>query len=202
MEKLNYRLPRTKHGLNTFENIVISGKKLFGDKGFHSTSINDIVTYADIAAGTFYIYFNDKMSLYQYILNDYKHQIRHTIWESTKDTKTRFEMEREGIKAFIRFASSDTLAYNIIWESLFIDKNIFKEYYENFSLRYAAGLQKSFENGEIRDFDFETLSYVLMGISNFVGLQVIFKENCAEQEINKIVDTVMDILYNGMFSRK
>jgi AcrR family transcriptional regulator len=202
MEISNYRLPRTKHGMNTFENIVISGKKLFGDKGYHSTSINDIVSYAEIAAGTFYIYFNDKMSLYQYVLNNYKHAIRHAIWEATKDAKTRYQMEREGIKAFIKFASDDTLAYNIIWESLFIDRNLFKDYYENFSSRYVLALQKSFENGEIRFMDFETLSYILMGISNFVGLQVIFKTSISEDELNRIVDQVMNFLYHGMFVRK
>lgn len=202
MDSTNYRLPRTKHGMNTFESIVIAGKKLFGDKGYHSTSINDIVSHAEIAAGTFYIYFNDKMSLYQYILNDYKHGIRHAIWEATKDATTRYQMERGGIKAFIKFASDDTLAYNIIWESLFIDRNLFKDYYENFSVRYAVGLQKSYDTGEIRFMDFETLSYILMGISNFVGLQVIFKENITDTELDRIVDQVMDFLYHGMFVRK
>jgi len=202
MNLTNYRVPRTKHGLNTFESIVISGKKLFGDKGFHTTSIGDIVKSADIAAGTFYIYFNDKLSLYQYILNEYKHQIRHTIWEATKNATTRFDMEKEGIKAFIRFVAKDNLAYNVIWESLFIDKNLFRDYYQNFSIRYVAGLKKSHQSKEIREFDFETLSYVLMGISNFVGLQIIFEETATDAKIDSVVDTIMDILYNGMFERK
>jgi len=201
----NYHSPVTKQGLNTFDHIVNTAKILFGEKGYHSTSINKIIEKAGIATGTFYIYFKDKLSLYTYILNDYKVKIRETLHSATKNTKNRYQMEREGIKAFIKFAYQDTLSYNIIWESLFVDRDLFREYYQNFARSYTLGLKKSYEIEEIRETDFETLAYLLMGISNFVGLQIIFKKKendpLDDDGLDKIVDTVMDILYNGMFRK-
>jgi AcrR family transcriptional regulator len=196
-----WRIPKTKHGHKTFDHIIACGKKLFSSKGFQATSVNDIIAEAGVAAGTFYIYFNDKLALYTYILNDYKKKIRDTIHHDTKHCLTRRDLEREGLKSFIRFAYQDNLAYNIIWESLFIDKSIFQDYYENFAQRYVEGLKKSHAQGEVRDVDFETLSWMLMGIANFVGLQVLFRVHVTEEELDRVADSVLDILEHGMFQR-
>ena len=37
--------------------------QLFIDKGFHATSINDIIEYSGISKGTFYNYFSSKNEL-------------------------------------------------------------------------------------------------------------------------------------------
>ena len=47
--------PRTKRGQLTFERIIKSAEQLFHEQGFHATTITDIVTLADVAAGTFYL---------------------------------------------------------------------------------------------------------------------------------------------------
>ena len=57
-------------------------------------------------------------------------------------------------------------------------------------------------NGELRDdIDLETISYVLMGISNFVGLQILFRESLIPNELDKIVDDAMKILNNGILNK-
>lgn len=202
MSNFEYHIPRTKQGQQTFDNLVQVSKDLFAERGYHSTSVNTIIKEAGIAAGTFYIYFKDKFSLYKYILQDYHKKIRAYIREATKDITSRFEQERQGIKAFIQFALADNHAYNIIWESMFVDQSLFVEYYEHFSLRYQHSLEESYQTGEVRNTNFETLSYILMGISNFVGLQVMFKKDITETQLEKILDDVMDVLVNGMFVTK
>lgn len=199
----NYRPPITKHGTKTFTRIIDTAKDLFAKQGYHSTSINTIIEKANIATGTFYIYFDDKLSLYTYILEEYKRKIRDHLRKATENCVTRYEMEREGIKAFIKFAYEDPLSYNIIWESLFVDRSIFQEYYEQFASRYVTAL-KAKEN-EIKEIDFETLAYILMGISNFVGLQVIFKKNkdesLSEKDFDFFADQIMKLLSEGVFKK-
>ncbi|MCU0105079.1 TetR/AcrR family transcriptional regulator [Acholeplasma vituli] len=203
MNKDTYRYPKTPSGIKTFNKIVATGKKLFAKNGFQATSINDIIAKSKIAAGTFYIYFDSKLALYLYILDLYRVSIRKASAEATKGMSTRYDIERAGIKAFISYALKDPLAYRIIWESLFVDFDIFKNYYESFADAYIKHLKEFVEKGEIReDLDLETLSYTLMGISNFVGLQVIFKENKDESELNRIIDEAMSILDQGIFKNK
>lgn len=200
MQNESYRLPKRKDGQKTFDHIIITAKKLFAENGYQATSINEIIDKAHIATGTFYLYFDDKLALYTYLLKLYRKSIRKTISDSVRDAETRKEKERLGLKAFIKFAWEDKLAYRIIWESMFVSPQLFKDYYSTFSSDYVRQLYHSVEKKEVRDdIDLETLSYVLMGISNFVGLQVLFKDNVDELELDRITYEVMKILELGMF---
>ena len=203
MKENTYRIPKTSHGMKTFEKIIDAGRTLFAVNGFQATSINQIIQESKVAAGTFYLYFDNKLSLYLYLLDYYRVSIREASNKSIKGLTTRYEMEREGLRAFIKYVYKDPLAYKLVWESLFVDINIFKEYYVSFSEAYVHNLQKFVDKNEIREnINLETLSYVLMGISNFVGLQVLFKENIKDKEIDKIVDEAMKILTEGIFVKK
>jgi AcrR family transcriptional regulator len=200
MNQENYRLPKRKDGQKTFDQIIDTAKKLFSKKGYLATSINEIIDKSGIATGTFYIYFDDKFALYSFILAKYRKMIRKTLSEATREAKTRYEKERLGLRAFLKFAWEDPLAYRIIWESMFVDKSLFKEYYETFSHDYVRQLKLAVDGHEVRDdVDLETLSYVLMGVSNFVGLQVLFRDTLTEMDLDRIVDEAMKILDHGMF---
>lgn len=202
MDNINYRLPKRKDGQKTFDRIVETAKKLFSKNGYQATSINEIIEKAHIATGTFYLYFDDKFALYKFVLGNYRHSIRKAISEGIKEAHTRYDKERLGIRAFLKFAWQDPLAYRIIWESMFADKELFREYYETFSHDYVRQLKSAVEHGEVRDdIDLETLSYVLMGISNFVGLQVLFRETLTDQDLDFITGQVMNILHSGMFTK-
>ncbi len=200
MEAMNYRLPKRKDGQKTFEQIIETAKKLFSKNGYQATSINEIIEKAGIATGTFYLYFDDKYALYSYLLAKYRKSIRKAISEGIASATTRYEKERLGLRAFLKFAWMDPLAYRIIWESMFADKELFQEYYQTFSHDYVRQLKHAVDSNEVRDdVDLETLSYILMGISNFVGLQVLFKDTLTDMELDRITDQVMKILQSGMF---
>ena len=142
MKELDYRLPKTKIGERSFKKIIKAGKVLFGKQGFQSTSINDIIAKSKVAAGTFYIYFDNKLALYMYLLDEYKKNIRQPAAESIKECHSRYEAEKYGLKSFIKYVKKDPLAYKIIWESLFVDPDIFKEYYSSFAKSYIYHLKK------------------------------------------------------------
>ena len=86
---------------------------------------------------------------------------------------------------------------------MFVDQSLFKEYYENFSKGIYGNLKESVSDGEVDgNIDLETLSYILMGISNFVGLQVLFRDTLTDMDLDKIVTHVMYVLRHGMFLDK
>ena len=194
-------MPKTERGKATLEKICESAEVLFYQKGYHNTSIMDIATKSGIALGTFYIYFKDKYYLYKYLLLRYSHQIRKAISTSTANLGTRREKEREGLKTFLSYMRENKHAYNIIWESLYIDKKLFIDYYDNFAERYSKGIIEAQEAGEVIEADPIVISYFLMGVSNFIGLKyVMFDEENKDYE--HVVDQVVDILINGLFTKK
>ena len=191
--------PKTKRGEVTLERIVKAGEDCFLKKGYHGSSINDITSTAEVAPGTFYIYFEDKLSLYKHLLVHYSHDIRMYIAKRLKESgvTTRKEAERIGLKAFLEYIQEYKSMYNIIWESLYIDKKLFIDYYSDFGKNYARHIQEAIGEGQIKPYNAEVVAYMLMGISNFIGLNyVMFKETT---DFDPIVDEVITILDKGLF---
>jgi len=197
--EINVKIPKTRNGKATFKLIVDTAVELFYLQGYHNTSIGNITTSAGIAAGTFYLYFPNKLTLYKYILMEFQHDIRKRIAEKVSLVEGRFEKEKMGIKTFINYAIENPHSYNIIWESLYIDKKLFSDYYEGFAKRYERGLEQSILDGEMCEVDTELVSWILMGVSNFVGLKVLLKLGTDKGSADQVVDQVMNIIKTGIF---
>ncbi len=191
--------PTTRNAINTFHAIMDAAEELFYKNGYHKTTVNNITQRAGIAAGTFYLYFPSKLSLYKHLLIQMSHDIRREIAAHVSVKTTRFEKEREGIKAFINLARRRPHMYNIIWESLYIDRELFRDYYVSFAKRYVRGLDEAVKHGEIRAIDTEIVSYILMGITNFIGLKVVLDLGNQNNDVDHLVDVVMDLIKHGLF---
>lgn len=194
--------PLTKRGEKTFESLLNAATVLFHTKGYHQTTIAEIAIEAGVGVGTFYIYFTDKYSLYRYVLLNFGHIIRSYTTIAISEAGTRREAERARIKAFIKFIRDYPYAYTVIWQALQVDRALFIDYYTDFAARYIKGLEKAKEKGElVPNVDIPTLSYALMGISNFVGLQLTMFEphKKSDKMINYLVDNLFDAIEKGLF---
>ncbi len=198
---LNIKQPTTRNAKTTFHDIEKAAIKLFYEMGYHGTTVGNITSEAGVAAGTFYLYFPSKLTLYKHILTTLSHNIRAEIATNVSKKNTRYEKEREGIRTFLAYAKANPEMYNIIWESLYIDRELFKEYYESFSRRYVAGLDYAVANNEIRPLDNEIVSFVLMGVTNFVGLKIIFNLGEGDNDIDRATDVIMEIIDKGLFKQ-
>ena len=193
--------PLTKRGQKTFDSLINAAIALFHTKGYHQTGIAEIAQEAGVSVGTFYIYFTDKYSLYRFVLAELGSVIRTHTTSAILSANTRREAEREGIKAFIKYIRDYPYAYTVIWQALQVDKALFIDYYRDFAARYVHGLEIAFKKGELVDVDLQTLSYALMGISNFVGLQVTMFEPTlkSDEKIDQLVDNLFDAIEKGLF---
>ncbi len=188
--------PKTKLGLSKMKALLDASRELFTKVGFFETSVSDICKHANTAVGTFYIYFESKTDVYRLLLEEYKKEIKAQLAKSIANCSTRKQKEREGIKCFIKYAVSKPEVYNFIWGSLAIDQQMFVDYYESFAKSYATSLSNDGRQCNLSDTT--TIAYMLMGITNFLGLRAIF-ENMQDQQIDKIMDeTVMPFLSTGL----
>lgn len=193
------KMPKTPKGVETLNNILSAAAQVIYEKGYHGANIGDITKLAGVATGTFYVYFDSKISLYRYMLLQFGHSIRRELSIKTKHCRTRRETERAGLIAWLEYVQSHPYVYNIIWESLYVDRNLFTEYYETFSRAYIEGLKNAQEEGEIIEADLEALSYALMGISNFVGLKYCMFSD-TQVDFERVADDIMHVLDKGMFT--
>lgn len=192
--------PKTKRGRETLNNILSAAAQEIYEKGYHNAGINDITRRAGVASGTFYVYFDSKDDLYKFLLLQCSHMIRKHQTEAIKNCKTRREAEEVGLREWLRFVQKNPYMYHIIWESLYVDKQLFVDYYTTFSQAYVKGLEYAKERGEIRpEIDSEVLAWLLMGATNFLGLNWgLFKDR--PSEMDNVVKNYMRILNGGVFT--
>lgn len=193
--------PKTKRGMETLDKISKAAEELFSEKGYYDTGIVDIVSKAGIAQGTFYIYFNDKKSVFVYLINKLGKELKNSIRTNIKISKGRYDEEYMGIKTFLSFVGEHIGLFKIVWQAQFVDMDLFKEYYESFSKGYVKGIKKAQAEGEMNDIDPVILSYCLIGIANFTALKFIEFDH-RDNSYDEVVEEVMKFIKNGAFKKK
>lgn len=191
--------PKTKRGRETLNNLLSAAAQEIYEKGFHNAAINDITRRAGVASGTFYVYFDSKDDLYKFLLLQCSHMIRKHLNQMTKSCKNRKEVEEVGLREWIRFVQENPYVYHIIWESLYVDKQLFVDYYTTFSQAYIRGIDAAKERGEVDpEIDSEVLAWTLMGASNFLGLKWgLFDDHPGN--IDHVVRNFMKIVTRNIF---
>lgn len=190
-------LPKTVRGQKTLKRITDAAELVFYEKGYNGSTIKDIASEAEVSVGTIYIYFNDKKSIYDYLLLQYSKYIRMNISKRIEGIKDRREAERLGILVFLEIVKEKKYIYNIIWESLYIDKEKFVDYYMSFAEHYKLEIEKAMERGDMKEYDPEIVAWTMMGVSNFIGLRYVMFDNT--ENLEEIADEVIRILDEGLF---
>jgi AcrR family transcriptional regulator len=149
--------PKTKRGEKTLSSICEAAECLFAEKGYYATEVSDITRRAGISTGTFYIYFQDKISIFRHLMEELAHDLRKEIREAKQkrpsSSMSMLELENLNIRTFFRFVSKHIGLFAIVWQSQFVDPPSFKKYYERFASGYITEIQASQERGEIYSFD-------------------------------------------------
>lgn len=193
-------IPKTKRGRETLNRILSAAAQTFYEKGYHNSSIYDITRLAGISSGTFYAYFDSKYNLYKFLMLQCSRLIRKHLNQGIQHCTTRREMEEVGLLEWLKFVQQNQYVYHIIWESLYIDKQLFIDYYTTFSKGYIRGIDAAKKNGEIRSkIDSNVLAWTLMGAISFLGLNwSLFTKLPIDP--NQIAESYIQILSKGIFA--
>jgi len=190
------KTPKTARGKRTREKLLRAAEIEFGEKGFHEAGISGITYRAGVALGTFYTYFESKEEIFQALVRYMSRRTREWVAERVVGAPDRLTAERRGIEAFIEFARQHKSIYRIITEAEFIAPREYREHYEGFGAAYQANLEKAARKGEIREGDFETWSWSIMGIIVFLGMR--YAEWDDSRPASEIAETVTDLIARGI----
>ncbi len=192
----NNKLPKTARGRRTKEKLLQAAEIEFGEKGFHEAGVSGITYRAGVALGTFYTYFESKEEIFQALVSYMSHHTRSWIAERIADAPNRMAAERKGLEAYIEFARQHKGIYRIISEAEFVANDAFREHYMGFAQAYQHNLKKAGEEGDIREGDYETWSWAIMGIAVILGMK--HAEWDESVPVSRIAETVADLIANGI----
>lgn len=195
----NDKKPKTARGKRTRDKLLHAAEIEFGDKGFHAAAISGITRRAGVALGTFYTYYASKEEIFHDLVTFMSHRTRRWIAERVSGAPDRMAAERLGIEAYIEFARQHKGIYRIITEAEFVANDAYREHYESFADAYRDNLKKAGESGDIRQGDYETWTWAIMGIAVFLGMR--YTEWDDNVPAARVAEIVTDMIANGIRPR-
>jgi AcrR family transcriptional regulator len=195
----NDKKPKTARGKKTRDKLLQAAEIEFGDKGFHAAAISGITYRAGVALGTFYTYYESKEEIFQDLVSYMSHRTRRWIAERVAGAPDRMAAERLGIEAYIEFARRHKGIYRIITEAEFVANDAYRKHYESFADAYRDNLEKAGESGDIRQGDYETWTWAIMGIAVFLGMK--YTEWDDSVPASRVAEIVTDMIANGIRPR-
>jgi AcrR family transcriptional regulator len=143
---------------------------VFGELGFHNAGIVEITQRADVALGTFYLYFPDKRAVFEDLVHALNARLRRDIAARVRDIDDRLEQEVVGFETFFEFVRKHRNLYRVILQAETVDEELYRWHYRTLAAGYVRGLRIAQAKGQVRtDLDPETLAYSLMGMAESLG---------------------------------
>lgn len=88
---------------------------VFGEQGFHPTSMNDVAEAAGVTKPVLYQHFRSKRDLYREVLTDVGGQLLEAITRATSAAKTPHEQVELGFAAYFRFVAANEAAFRVLF---------------------------------------------------------------------------------------
>ena len=111
--------------------------------GYHDASIVKITEAAEVAQGTFYLYFESKRDIFDEVVLDLNQRIRHAMSDAARGAPTRLEAERLGFAGFFRFTAEHPALYRVIRQAEFVSPRVLRNHYETITGHYAPFLEEA-----------------------------------------------------------
>lgn len=178
--------------------------KVFSEKGFHGAKITEIAHEANVADGTTYLYFKNKDDL---LIKS----VENLFDKKLREMEKRIAEETTGIQKLFRFAEEHITLFTEdpkVVRFLAVELRQSKEFYSKypdfkplrFYLDYLQSIcNQAIEEGDIRNIDAVSLSYIVFGTVNFVITEWAVQDQAFS--LSAIKDDIMDILRFGLLKR-
>src|SRR3954470_4392993 len=151
------------------QQILGVAREMFSKRGYHQTTIDDIVSQAGVARGTFYLYFEDKRAVFSNLVDRFAGQLSMAIVRIVTDDPARSVVEqvRENIRAIIATCLSDRAMTKILFtDSVGVDP-AFDRKLQTFYDTVVQLLTESLKDGQalgiVADGEPRVLAYLTIG---------------------------------------
>ncbi len=187
--------------------ILAAAKKVFAEKGYHDASIDDIIKEADIARGTFYLYYNGKRAIFDAILNLTLEEVDSHIEAIRLDAGQPSPVDQ--VKANVRrvfelLIEDRDLADILFVRALGIDDEAMEtlnSFYKKIADLIARALTQGMTIGLLNKCDPQIAAYSIIGSVKEVLVRVILTRKPSAQKLDDVIDEIIRVNLYGFYTR-
>jgi AcrR family transcriptional regulator len=149
--------------------VLAVARQVFSQKGYHATSIDDLIAAADIARGTFYLYFESKRAIFDELLDELFQTLRAVVRriEVGPGAPPPIEqMDATVERVLDTLVANREMARILLREAVGIDQDFDRklgEFYDRIVDMIASALRNGRQMGLVRDLDERVVARAVLG---------------------------------------
>lgn len=181
--------------------------EVFAEKGYHDTSVDDILERAEIARGTFYRYFDNKRDCFAQALDYFFEQMMNFIrpldiselsleqYQSLFRTLSRSVLNNPGNRKFTRLVllEAPTLGTDF--------RDRIDRFFDSLVDLVAAYIRKAVAKGRIAPIDPVSAAHGVLGLGK-EALLLWYRNDPAKPEVDTLIENLLQLAFFGMMPRK
>ena len=184
--------------------ILEAAEEVFSLNGYHKADMNEIAKKASIAKGTVYLYFPSKKELFISIIKDGLETLAKKIKEEVENIDNSVEKIKKAISTQMLYLKNHQGLYRILLQP---DSELMDDVFKTMKdirlsklPRLAEGIKEGIKEKQIRNLDETSLSFMILGMIDMTLYHWLTNPN--EESIEKKIDLLIDVLFNGISNGK
>ena len=189
------------------QQLLDAAQRVFSQKGYHATTVDDITRAAGVAKGTFYLYFDEKREIYYEVIRAFLQVIKDIGRSIAREVRTPAEFlarAEQAARELVRvFAAHRELARLASRESMGLDdrlEGMLRDFYRELAEVEAENIRLGIEIGMFRPVHPLLCAYAHIGMIERVLLQMQHREN-GLPPAEAVVRELLAIAYEGLRKR-
>ena len=189
----------TARGERRRRQLMEAAGRLFADKGYHATSVADIVRHEKVGKGVFYWYFSTKEEVFQEILRQGLAGLRRAQADAIADATDPIERLERGLRASMRYHIANRPLFGLFEMAAADDAfaPLLRRGRETLVADTVRHLKDGIVEGLVRDADPHTLAHCMIGVTTHLMRAYIHGELEPEQA-DEVVDSAVAFCLEGL----
>jgi AcrR family transcriptional regulator len=188
--------------------VLQAARQVFYEKGYHDASIDHIIEAADIARGTFYLYFESKRAIFDELLDELFRTLQSKVTRidvSAGAAPPVAQMDATVDKVFSTLLEHRELARILLREAVGIDADFdrkLQEFYGRIGELIVRAVETGKQLGLVRQCDAQVVARCILGAAKEV-VHFAFVENdpavLGEEGVRKLGHELIAFTLTGLF---
>ena len=185
----------------TKRKIFETSMKLFAEKGYDATSVEEITSVVGVAKGTLYYHFSSKEEIFYFLIEEGMKLLQNSIVIKTSQKKDSIDKLKSVVmiqlKILDKYEDFITIVLSQIWGNEPRNKRC-KEYVKQYLSIVEKIVEEGISKGQIKNINPKTIA---LGIFSTTCVSLLYKtDNENRININDIYKELEDILLRGIKS--
>lgn len=187
--------------------ILSAARHLFATRGYHATSIADIIEAADVARGTFYLYFDSKYAIFAELVDNVAASIRAGI--------RRVELTPGADSAEVQLLANASWLLSLpknepemlrilLWQASGLDQEMdskLASFYDEIFALMARSLEMGIALGLLRPCDTLIGARCIVGAIKELLLSLLLRGDLGEQQPERVAAKLLEFTVGGLLIR-